>query len=42
MDKPDEYIWCKDLLDEVLDEYGYVDIDGVVINKASLSSLQKQ
>ena len=41
MDKEDESAWCKDLLDEVLDEYGYVDFDKVLFTKASLSEMLK-
>ena len=37
----DDRAWCKDLLDEVLDENGYVDIDTVLFNKASLSEATK-
>ena len=40
MDRPGEYIWCKDLLDEVLDEYGYVDVRGRIFNKASESEIK--
>lgn len=42
MDRPDEYVWCKDLLDDVLDEYGYIDVNGLIFNKASLSELNKE
>ena len=42
MDKDEEVsAWCKDLLDEVLEEYGYVDFDKVIFNKASLSEMLK-
>ena len=33
--------WCKDLLDSVLDEHGYIDIEKVIFNKASISELLK-
>lgn len=42
MDKDKEdSAWCKDLLDSVLDEYGYIDINTVVFNKASISEILK-
>lgn len=41
MDRENERGWCKDLLDEVLEEHGYVDIDTVIFNKASISELLK-
>ena len=41
MDREDENEWCKDLLDTVLDEYGYVDINNIIINKASVSEIAK-
>ena len=42
MDKdPDNRAWCKDLLDAVLDDYGYVDINTVVFSKASVSEILK-
>ena len=38
MDKDEENrAWCKDLLDSVLEEHGYVDINKVIFNKASVS-----
>lgn len=40
MDKDEEEsMWCKDLLDSVLEEYGYVDIEKVIFNIASISEL---
>ena len=33
--------WCKDLLDDVLDEYEYVDLNTLVFKKASVSELLK-
>lgn len=40
MDKDKENSsWCKDLLDSVLDEYGYMDINTVIFNKASVSEI---
>lgn len=41
MDRENERDWCKDLLDEVLEEHGYIDIDTVIFNKASISELLK-
>ena len=42
MDKDEENSsWCKDLLDSVLDEYGYIDINNVIFNKASVSEILK-
>ncbi|MBO6119880.1 MAG: hypothetical protein J6P02_05390 [Lachnospiraceae bacterium] len=41
MDRENERGWCKDLLDEVLEEHGYIDIDTVIFNKASISELLK-
>ena len=42
MDKDEENSsWCKDLLDSVLDDYGYVDFNKVIFNKASLSEILK-
>ena len=42
MDKDeDDSKWCKDLLDDVLDEYGYVDINTIVFSKASASEIFK-
>ena len=42
MDKDEENSsWCKDLLDNVLDDYGYVDINTVIFNKASISEILK-
>lgn len=42
MDRKDENGWCKDLLDQVLDEYGYADFDGIIFSKASVSELMKK
>ena len=40
MDKDEETrAWCKDLLDSVLEEYGYINIEKVIFNIASLSEL---
>ena len=39
MDKENERGWCKDLLDNVLDEYGYVDINNFIFKKASVSEI---
>ena len=40
MDKDEEVSsWCKDLLDSVLDEYGYIDINTIIFNKASMSEI---
>ncbi len=42
MDKDEEVsAWCKDLLDNVLEEHGYVDIDKVIFSKASVSEILK-
>ena len=40
MDKDEENrAWCKDLLDSVLEEHGYIDIEKVIFNIASLSEI---
>ena len=40
MDKDEENSsWCKDLLDSVLDEHGYIDINTIIFNKASMSEI---
>ena len=42
MDKDeDTRAWCKDLLDSVLEEHGYVDINTVLFTKASASEMLK-
>ncbi len=41
MDREDDREWCKDLLDAVLEEHGYVDINGVIFSLASLSEATK-
>ena len=41
MDRPDENEWCKDLLDEVLEENGIVELDGYFFNIASVSDILK-
>lgn len=33
MDRGEEGKWCKDLLDRVLDEHGYEDVDGFIFKK---------
>lgn len=41
MDKNEEdRAWCKDLLDSVLEEHGYIDIDKIIFNIASLSEIR--
>ena len=43
MDRDEENrAWCKDLLDSVLDEHGYVDINRVLFSKASVSEASKK
>lgn len=39
MDRPYECGWCKDLLDTVLEEHGYIDVDTILLNKASISEI---
>ena len=39
MDREDESAWCKDLLDEVLEENGFVSVDGTLVPIASISEL---
>ncbi len=41
MDREYESAWCKDLLDEVLDENDYVDFNTYLFTKASFSELTK-
>lgn len=42
MDRPDENAWCKDLLDEVLEEHGLMQIDKYFFKIASVSEILKQ
>ena len=42
MDREDENQWCKDLLDEVLDENDYADLNTFLFPKASLSEASKK
>ena len=39
MDKDDENAWCKDLLDDILKDTNYADVNGMLITRASLSEL---
>ena len=39
MDRDGENAWCKDLLDDVLSDTNFVDINGILITKASASEL---
>ena len=39
MDREGENAWCKDLLDDVLSETNFIDINGVLITKSSASEL---
>lgn len=43
MDKSEEErAWCKDLLDSVLEEHGYIDINKVIFNIASISEISEK
>lgn len=42
MDRGEDAIWCKDLLDRILEEKGYVDIDGFIFKKEELEEKQKK
>lgn len=39
MDREGENAWCKDLLDDVLESTPYADVNGMLVNRASLSEL---
>lgn len=41
MDRKDENAWCKDLLDSVLYEHGYFDVDGVILSQEQVDELLK-
>ena len=41
MDRENENAWCKDLLDNVLERYGYVDVLGKIVKETELTDDQK-